>query len=268
MRRKSYRKPYRARKRKSIFRSKLFWFFLLFFLLTDAVSYFALFSEKFQLKEIKISGNQKIQTEEIERLVKNEIQKKLVFSETQSIFLADSAAIVKSLLKNYPLIETAEAKKILPTGLKIEIKERTGVGVWCRQENCFSIDRTGVIFEKKSPEGTLVIRDESGNSLVNIGEKVVPEKLMDSILRIYQGLEGNLKIDVKEIVLPGNERITVRTMEGWEIYFSNNRDVNWQITKLKLVLEKEIPSVRRGELEYIELRFGNLAPYRYKNNMP
>jgi len=61
------------------------------------------------------------------------------------------------------------------------------------------------------------------------------------------------------------DRINVQTEQGWKIYFNPQEDISWQITKLSSVLEKEIPPEDRENLEYIELRFGNLAPFKYKD---
>jgi len=55
---------------------------------------------------------------------------------------------------------------------------------------------------------------------------------------------------------------------GWEIYFNlqkDQKDIDWQLVKLRAVLEEKIPSENRKDLEYIELRFGNFAPYKYKD---
>ena len=88
--------------------------------------------------------------------------------------------------------------------------------------------------------------------------------MLSKILIIFSGLE-NLSIKTKEIIIVSDERINVTTIDDWDIYFDQKKDLDWQITKLKVNLEKNIPPERKGELEYIELRFGNLAPFKYKN---
>ena len=52
-----------------------------------------------------------------------------------------------------------------------------------------------------------------------------------------------------------DRRFNAKTAEGWEVYFTPKEDLNWQITELKAVLENEISPERRGNLEYIDLRF-------------
>ena len=59
------------------------------------------------------------------------------------------------------------------------------------------------------------------------------------------------------------KRLNTKTSEGWEIYFNLKGDLNWQITELGLVSEKQIPLEDRGELEYIDLRFSRVY-YKYE----
>ncbi|MBI2452767.1 MAG: hypothetical protein HYV55_00870 [Parcubacteria group bacterium] len=53
--------------------------------------------------------------------------------------------------------------------------------------------------------------------------------------------------------------ISAHMTEGWEIYFTHEEDRSWQETKLKEVLEKQIPQEKRSRLQYIDVRFGNQA---------
>lgn len=261
----AFRKPYRIKKRKAIFRSRAFWITLLILILSGILIYFVVFSQKFWVKSIRISGNQKVDTSEIESLVKEKINRQLFSFHSQSIFLSDTDDISESLLIKFPQIEKAKIKEEFPDVLLVEITERVPAGVWCYNEDCFSIDKSGVIFEKSIPEATKwVIRSDNADPLLFPGKKVIDEKIMDSISKIERKLDTDIKVGAKEFVVFNNERINVKTLEGWEIYFSQSGNIDWQLTKLKLVLEKEIPLERRKELEYIELRFGNLAPYRYR----
>jgi hypothetical protein len=69
---------------------------------------------------------------------------------------------------------------------------------------------------------------------------------------------------IVEISIISNERLNIKTFEGWLIYFNPKEDLDWQTQKLDLVLEKQIPLEKREELEYIELRFGNQAFIKYQ----
>jgi len=277
---KKYRKPYRIKKKKSLFKSRLFWLTILVLIIFGGIFYLVCFSSIFQIKDIKISGNQKIQTQDIENLIKEKINQKLLFFPTKSIFLIKSNEIVESLLEKFLKIDKVNLKRRLPESLIVEIQERLPLGVWCQGENCFYIDKEGIIFEENPPkveedksssppfaatrEAEFIIKSEESIAQGFLGEKVIEKVLLESIFEIQRKLKESLKINIEEIIILEKEKINAKTSEGWEIYFNPTGDINWQLTKLSLVLEKEIPPERRKDLEYIDLRFGNFAPYKYK----
>jgi cell division protein FtsQ len=228
-----------------------------------ALFYFAVFSPNFQIQEIKISGNQKIPAEDIENSIRERVSQKLLFFPTKSIFLIDSDGIVSQLLEKFPQIEKINLKRKLPATLIAKIQERLLIAVWCQNEECFSIDKTGVIFERSSPDSGLIIKSPEVKEPPLLGQIVIEENLLQKIFGVRGGLT-NLKIGAKEFIVLQRERTNIKTLEGWEIYFNPAGDINWQLTKLRLVLEKEVPPERRKDLEYIDIRFGNFAPYKYR----
>jgi len=84
------------------------------------------------------------------------------------------------------------------------------------------------------------------------------------INQIYPLLNNELKIPLQEFVYAADDKLVAETSEKWQIYFNLQDDINWQMTKLKAVLAEKIPENQRKNLEYIEVRFGNFAPYKYK----
>ena len=79
------------------------------------------------------------------------------------------------------------------------------------------------------------------------------KELLSKILEINTELK-NLEILAKEVLIVSDDRLNVETQEDWEIYFNPKKDLNWQLTKLKAVLEENyLPK------EYIDLRFGDRA---------
>ncbi len=262
---RKYRKPYRIKKRKSIFRNRFFWLSVLVLIIFGGIFYLAYFCSIFQIKDIKISGNQKIQTQDIENLIKEKINKKLLFFPTKSIFLVNSNEIVRSLSEKFIQADSLILKRRLPTTLIVEIQERMPLGVWCQGENCFYIDREGIIFEENPQETEFIIKSEEQKTQAFLGEKVIKKNILESIFEIQRKLKENLKVNIKEIIVLEKEKISAKTSEGWGIYFDPTGDIDWQLTKLSLVLEKEIPPERRKDLEYVDLRFGNFAPYKYRD---
>ena len=76
-------------------------------------------------------------------------------------------------------------------------------------------------------------------------------------------MTNNLKIPIAELFLISEERINIQTSDGWTVYFNPKGDISWQITELSLVLAKQIPPEKRGELDYIDLRFSRIY-FKYK----
>jgi cell division septal protein FtsQ len=258
-------KSYRVKRKKSKFFKKILGFSILCFVAFIVFIYFFFFSPIFQVKKIEISGNKKIETQAIKNLIEGEIEKKFFSLSFKNIFLVNCSKTKEDILKNFPQIADVKTKKIFPEILSVEIKERMPVALFC-QEKCFSVDEEGFLFEESSnKEGLIKIKSKETKNL-NLGERILEKELITTILEIKKRIEKELKIEISEFLIVSQERINLKTIEGWQIYFNPQKDINWQITKLRVVLEKEIPPEKRGKLEYIELRFGNFASYKYRSN--
>ena len=268
--RKKRRKIYRVKRKKSIFKSWYSWSFVLFFIFVFAVLYFLVFFDKFQVKQLIISGNVKVLGNELENATFQKINRSILFFNSKSIFLISKKELKSKILKNYPQIEQLNVKKNLPDKLILEIKERSAVAVFCLPaqtgETCFLIDRNGVIFEPYNnfSEEKMIIRlTESSPLKEGLGTEVIKVNFIDSALKIQKNLKENFQINVKESIFISPVRLNVKTADGWEIYFSLESDIDLQITKLNLLLKQEIPPENWKDLEYIDLRFSKVF-YKFR----
>jgi len=263
---KKYRKPYRVKKKKSIFRNRFFWLGILFLIVFIGLFYFLVFSSFFQIKEIKISGNQKIQTQALQNLIQEQIVNKLLPFSSKSIFLADFPKIKAKISETFPQIAQINFKREFPDTLTAKVEERKPTAVFNQEDLYFFLDKEGIIFENTLAEGQLIkIKKAVKAKELKLGDRVLEKELLSSILEMEPKLENNLKIPIEEVLVVSDERINLKTSEGWEIYLNPRGDIEWQLTKLRVDLEEEIPQERRKDLEHIELRFGNFAPYKYRD---
>jgi hypothetical protein len=261
---KNYRKPYRIKKKKPIYKNRFFWLSIVITLIFIGIFYSLFVASFFQIKEIKISGNNEIPEGSIFSVVQGQTEKNLLFFPTRSIFLVNLAKTKEQILNDFPKITRAEIERKFPNILNVKIEEREELVALYQAEKCFLLDKGGVSFEY-CPESTTTlpkIKISTSTSEKKLGEEALKEEDVANILKISLKLK-ELEIPMKEFLIISEERINVLTSGGWEIYFSQKSDIDWQLTKLGVVLEKEIPLAKRGDLEYIELRFGNLAPYKY-----
>lgn len=261
-----FRKPYQVKQKKHFFKNLIFWLAILIIIIISGVSYLILFFDFFQIKNIKISGNERITTSDLEKEIYQKTIKNFLRLSSKSIFLTSLGRIEESLLKNFPLIDEIKSKRKFPDSLIFEIRERKPVANFCFDSDCFFIDKKGIIFEKSEENftGFIKIKNSEQKPISSLGEKVINEKILEFILNTDNKLKEELKINIIEFDLLSQERLNVKTEESWEIYFDLKGDLDWQTEKLTLVLENEIPPEKRGDLEYVDLRFTRVY-YKYKD---
>jgi len=131
-------------------------------------------------------------------------------------------------------------------------------------ENCFLLDQKAVIFERLLEESYLPRIEKLNNEKqFKLGEQVIGEDLVSKILKIFSILT-ELDVKAKKALIISNDRVNILTDENWDIYFDPQNDLNWQLAKLEALLKEQVPLENRSKLDYVELRFGDLAPFKYK----
>jgi len=264
---RTFKKPYRVKRKKSIFRNRFLWPGILIFIFITSSLYFLFFSEIFQVEKIIVTGEKKVSKIDLKLLVEEKLEKETFFLKTRSIFLVNLNEIKENILNSFPQIAEIEIGRGFPDALNIVVVERFGLTVWCQGGQCFLLDNEGVIFEEifdTDPEA-FQIKNLAQVPELKLGDKVIEKEKLNQILDIESKLRNNLKIPVTAVAIVSEGRLNVETSEGWEIYFNPQGDIEWQLTKLKAVLEEEILPENRKNLEYIELRFGNFANPKYRD---
>jgi len=259
-----YRKPHRYWKKKPIFRGRFLALGFLTLLIAVTLFYFLFLFETFWVEKIIISGEKKVMKERIELLVERRLENKVLFFETKSIFALDTKQIKRDILDSFPQIAEVKVSRGFFDAIGVEVTEREALALWCQEERCFLIDTEGIIFEEVSPDMEL-FRIRSGQAVdsLALGLTVVARERLGQVFNVKSDLAETAEVSITEAFLASEERLNVKTSEGWEIYFNLKGNIDWQLTELKMVLEKEIPPEcsldrKRGELEYIDLRFSRV----------
>lgn len=256
-------KHYRISRKKRSFRkrninfsfseSRFFRFFCLGVVLIPGLIYLFIFSEVFKIKEIKVlSSNEYLKTN-IEEITNQELSK--------NIFLLKTKSIKTEILSQFPEILELDFQKKMPDILTIQVKERQRIAALCYQDydKCFLIDKHGLMFKQVEKEliadNELIIFLAGPDESFALKQRFSLSNKIEDFLEIEETLGNNLKIEIKDFIIASQKRLNVGIKEGWEIYFSLGKDIGLQITKLRMLLEKEIPIEERKNLEYIDLRF-------------
>ena len=237
---KKYRKPYRVKKKKPIFRNRFFWLGILIFVVIVGIFYLICFSSFFQIKEIKISGNsafapasaeatagkeasadkQKVSIEDIRNVIEKEVEQKFLFFPSKSIFLINLKEINEMVLEKFPQLAKINLKRSFPDTMLIEIEERKPVAIFCQKTTThpphppaeagpyyFFIDGEGIIFEEVSEAAPqwLQIKNLTLAADLKIGEEAIKKEKLSQVLEIKSKLGENLKIlltDVPSVNFP------------------------------------------------------------------
>ena len=246
------------RRKKSIFTNFYFSFSIFASILVLSGVGFLLFSPRFQVSQLNISGNNNIATEDLEKVAQEKI--KTSFSllgmdiSTESIFLSMGKGI-DSLKESFPEIEKVTIKKNFPDGISLQIVEKTPYVVWKDQFKYYLVDRNGTYIKDFTDK-------EEYSALIKINEKEVFDKLtkkeiLDSLSKIESKLK-NSSIYVSSFDIY-KEKTVAKSNLTCNIIFNISDDLDWQVEKLGIVLTNSKYSGKLGSFEYIDLRFGNQA---------
>ncbi|MCX7589439.1 MAG: FtsQ-type POTRA domain-containing protein [Patescibacteria group bacterium] len=244
---------------------KIFFIVLIIESLIIFILYIIIYSPIFKIQEIKINGLNQVSEKEINNfliinLFNNSFIKKILSSKNILIWPEN----LDNNLKMFFTIKSVQIKKdFLNRKIEINVIERKPFGIWCliSQNECLEFDSDGILFKKTFlSEGNLILKinDYSLRNL-NIGAKVLPDRLLDIFLNIISMLkQQNIAfsdVNIKDINL---EEMEIKVFNGPKIYFSLRfppPDVEQIIDDFK---NKNI----FNKLEYIDLRVENRVYYK------
>lgn len=259
-----YKKIYRSKKKKSFFKKSIFFFSSFSIIILGSLFIYFLFSEKFKIKEILISDTEKIKKEEILPLIKEASVRNFLNFKIENIFLTNKEKIENELRKKFPQISAIELNIKIPHRLEIKLREREKIAIFCVEGNCYFIDQEGVAFEEaRNFSNFFKIINSSSFSKVFLGEKVIDPTLLKNILEIKRKID-EIGVEILSCEIVSENRINFETKEKWFIFINPKKEIDWQITKLKVSLKEIISPEKREKLEYIDLRFGNFAYPKYR----
>lgn len=253
----------RARKfikrRKPLYKRKIFWIFLLVFCFIGFSVWALLFSPWFQVKKIEIHGLETLEKKEVLSECYNLLFQKILFFKTKSIFTVSLSKFQNHLLNQFPKIKQIKIRRRLPDALIISIEERSPTFNFLGCDKSYLMDDQGIIFEEGEEEELITIQKSKINDC-NLGEKVLSEEQLQKIFLFTSHFYP--KAEVKEIyVYP--LKLELLTNQEWKAIFSFEKDPNKQLKELTTVIEKKILPENLNRLEYIDLRFSAIS-YKFK----
>lgn len=248
------------RKKRTVFRIKLYLagFGIILFLI--GVVYLMIYSPIFKVDGIKISGKDRLSDDMVLAILRPMVARGQI-----SNFLGWNNFLVWSSGKidvsGTALFSVNVKKDWLTRIISIDIKERERFGIWCvTGDVCYWLDESGIIFEEAPlTEGTLILKVyDKNNRPLTIGSKVIEDRFVGNLIKILTELK-KLDLAIQKIVLDRElQEVRADTYGGPAILFSIRFDPAVNVNSLKdlgktVVIEK---------LNYIDLRIENRIYYK------
>lgn len=256
MPRRSYKKPYRAKRKKPLLAKASFWRSIGGLAFIGGAVWVVCFCPALEVKEINVNGAQKINGQDCVNLIENETSKKVAFFDSKSILLFNLDQAKKEILAKYPQIQDVKIERKFPSKIYALIEERQGVAVYVDAKGSkFSVDTEGYAFDPADSTESVIEILDPGTTEAKIGSPVILKDTLAAILKMKGEIDSMGKISVVQARLATPERINLLTSEGWYIYFNPLKDINEQLVKLNAVLSDASFAAKRTNLEYLDIRF-------------
>lgn len=231
----------RAKKKKKRILKLVKWLTILGILAGTII--FFLLSPLFNILEIKVVGNQKITSEKIIDM------SGIIINE--NAFKIDTKQAIINILQE-PYIEKVEIKRVLPSTIEIQVKERQATFMLEFANGYVYINNQGYMLEISEEKLEIPIITGYITPVENIvpGNRLQTEDLkkMKAVLKIMETARSNeIEKMITKIDISNDRNYTlILEGEGKTAYLGDASNINTRIQYLKLVIEKE--QGKRGEV--------------------
>ncbi|MEK7172459.1 MAG: cell division protein FtsQ/DivIB [Patescibacteria group bacterium] len=248
------------KKKKALWKNQTFRLVIWVIILALALTYLLLFSPLLAINQIKITASPSLDNiiPSVENLVKQKLESRWIFLPLKkTFFLLKTASLKKEIETALPQIEEITIKKTFSHILFLQLKERAPRAIACYSPGdlCFLIDQTGLIFQTATEKTLPLLIIENGPAPATLPSQVIEPAKMTQILAALNFFQEKLAIALQNCLTDGQDKLTIKTQEGWEVYFSLTSDIQPVLINLGLLINKDLSPEKRKNLQYIDMRF-------------
>jgi cell division septal protein FtsQ len=232
----------------------------------------AFLPDKFIVRNIVVTDTRADVAGQIQEYACGIVDSKAQLFGKTNIFLIPRSFLEYDLPKKFPLIQTVQILRELPSTLRISVREKIPVVVLASGSAYFSVDPDGFAFEEISKERMAnnkypIIRDEREDAKVSIGAQVLSTDAIAMMHDIVKQLPDRFALNIDEITIPaiGTQEIHVHTNEGWALILDAGRPLDNQFAVLSKIFVEQIDEKKRPFLSYIDLRAPGKAFYKFRD---
>lgn len=267
----SYFSEKQLRRRKLVFKLKIYGGIIFFSALIGGILYLMIYSPIFKVSEFVIISSKTANSAELGQNNKIIDDFKIFLAGKSKLFsLLGSDNIIswiqdlnaEEFLDENQLIDDLQIKKdYFLRQIIFEIKKREKFGIWCAGE-CWWFDKNGKIFEKApKTEGEMIYKiNDFSNRQSAIGSQIIEKNLFDNLLKIFNVIEqAELNIRTVNFKDPALQEVFIES-SGFQfpkIYFSLRIDPSFALSVIQKLKKEGIFK----KVEYIDFRVENRAYY-------
>ena len=240
------------------------------FLLLAGASWWVTNKSPLVIQNVTIEGAQNTSEEEVRRIAEEELGSNFLIWSKNNFLLAPRNDIENRIEDEFDRVKHVRVDVKGVSRLHITLDEYVVSYTYCdivKQDNCFFVDATGLVFAKDiygiSTEHILfqgVISEDA------VGEHLLPKTEFVHVIDFIKGLADN-DMHVEKVVLglEGETRFTL--LEGAEVVIDRTENVQKMLGNFLLLLAEEtvVNESREAFLsqtEYIDVRYGNKVFYK------
>lgn len=224
-----------------------------------------------KIVNIEVEGLTYMKSDSIKVAVEEELQGNYLFLFSKFNSLIYPRSFIKNrLIEEYGFIESVNLDFVNLKTIRVKIKEFEPNAKWCRKlesgtDECFLINEYGYIFTKEP----LINNDQfvefrggiDGEPLKKIYVSTEVYTELNDLVKLLRRLD----INIKEVRTENGQDFDVITDSNVKIIVDVRDDMDLVFENLETVIEKDaINKAQFGNLEYIDLRFGNRVFYKLK----
>jgi len=229
---------------------------------------YASYLPRFSIQHIEIAGAKDVGTEPVSTFVASKlVSDSFAFFSPSNIFLYPRKSIEEAIKKDFPRIKDVSISResLLATAITVSIEERKAFARWCGNGTCFALDESGFIFAAASTTlnvATAYVFEGPLAASEPLGQTYLPGSFV-GITALLERL-GQAGFSPQKIRTDGEQDFSIDLSHGFTIHASFGTDVGLIVKNLELVLSSDALRGKEGDIEYIDLRFGNRVYYKLK----
>jgi cell division septal protein FtsQ len=170
----------------------------------------------FYLDRIAITGNEEIQSSDLNAMISDYMQKRSIFLIKRShLFFFNEKSVEQSIRDKYGLESITFTSHWPSKSLQIDVKEKSSILVYSVDDQYFTIDKQGTIIRQTTNEEIATKEDtptiyQFDKDLPQVGEQVLTENTIASILSLYSELQKYPFLSIHSFRLkPANKQTIV-----------------------------------------------------------